>query len=523
MAKAGMSFGKITGALLLTLTVVSLSWGQMPDIPDKGFRPFGSYQLSDIDSVNLTNGNLVLHIPIVSYPQRGDVPPLSLSVRFNNPRWLEKFVYHGQEDWGGQIWAAVWGDDGMGLEIVRDNTYSLAGYVYNHYGINPGGSSQSLHVVDSMGAHHIVESTPTTDLTPYGPMESIDGTGLALQNGSIVIDGNGVRHKVFETDTDHPTTPGNDGNEERWSYAISTDNGFEESTEDTNGNKITPQFAPSPSQQIGNTGYGGLVLGWTDTMGRFIPAPMEVGPSATPCETVNFPGTNGGVAPIRFCYISSYTNGQPAFRSSFGLPNVADGNYHDNELYPKFPAISSITLPNGTSWQFQYNNYGFLTSITLPTGGTISYGWQVSPQCAGFLQAMRNQGGGNLYGGPASNPEVCEFIITSRTFNANDGSASQTWTYSGDTVGSSQVTVTDPLGNDTVHTFSGAFDNASYETKTQYFSGPQANNQLLKTIDRQYQNINPPAWPACVTDEATADGMPRLPALVPQSTTTTWA
>src|SRR5260370_30847350 len=115
MKKAGISVGTIIGAFLLALVVLPLGWGQFPDIPDKGFRPFGSYQLSDIDSVNLATGNLVLHIPIVSYPQRGNVPPLSLSVRYNNPRWAVRFQYGGVQQYtGADIWWARWGDDGAG-------------------------------------------------------------------------------------------------------------------------------------------------------------------------------------------------------------------------------------------------------------------------------------------------------------------------------------------------------------------------------------------------------------------------
>ena len=39
-------------------------------------------------------------------------------------------------------------------------------------------------------------------------------------------------------------------------------------------------------------------------------------------------------------------------------------------------AIQSIILPNGTSYQFQYEpDYGELTEIDLPTGGIIKYTW----------------------------------------------------------------------------------------------------------------------------------------------------
>jgi hypothetical protein len=32
-----------------------------------------------------------------------------------------------------------------------------------------------------------------------------------------------------------------------------------------------------------------------------------------------------------------------------------------------------VALPNGTSYQFQYNIYGEVARLVLPTGGTIEY------------------------------------------------------------------------------------------------------------------------------------------------------
>jgi RHS repeat-associated protein len=519
MAKAGMSVVKIAGAVLLILVAASLSWGQMPDIPDKGFRPFGSYQLSDIDAVNLTNGNLIVHIPIVSYPQRGDVPPLSLSVRFNNPRWSVKFQYNGQTNDGNDMWFAYWGDDGAGTEIVRDNTYSLAEYDYNLYNIDPNEPGAGvIHIVDSLGAHHAVEQTSGDPNQGFfrSPMESIDGTGLKVDPsgcvysgglcnaGAAVTDGNGVRHIMANINVaTHPVPPDLASDQERVAYEISTANGFAESTEDANGNKITAL----PGR------------GWTDTMGRFIPAPQEV----SSCETLNFPGANGGTAPIKFCYGSNGT----AIQSNFGLSSVFDGDYQGDNFSFVLPYIASITLANGTSWQFHYNNFGFISSITLPTGGTISYNWQVSPQCAGWLQMMRNRGGTPQWHGAS---ETCEFMVTSRTFNANDGSAPQTWSYAGDIPSNTSglVTVTDPEGNDIVHTFGGGFDNALYETKTQYFNGPQGNNQLVKTVDTEYPagyiyQFNQPNQLPCGSWDSMADGQARGPVINPISKTTTWA
>ncbi len=96
--------------------------------------------------------------------------------------------------------------------------------------------------------------------------------------------------------------------------------------------------------------------------------------------------------------------------------------------------ITSIVLPNGRSYSFQYENgsYGGITRIDLPTGGYVTYTW-----------------------GTFSDHERTHRYITSRTLNVNG--QSYTWNISRQctvlngfctTITS---TVTDPLGNVSVY------------------------------------------------------------------------
>ena len=57
--------------VVLTLLVSSAVAQYTPD-DMAGLRPYDSYHGSNIDSVNLGNGNLVLHIPLLSCPERGN-------------------------------------------------------------------------------------------------------------------------------------------------------------------------------------------------------------------------------------------------------------------------------------------------------------------------------------------------------------------------------------------------------------------------------------------------------------------
>src|SRR5688500_6026028 len=52
--------------------------------PARGFQPGASYALSDIETINTTNGNLMFNIPLVSLPKgRGEVGR-SISLTYNS-------------------------------------------------------------------------------------------------------------------------------------------------------------------------------------------------------------------------------------------------------------------------------------------------------------------------------------------------------------------------------------------------------------------------------------------------------
>jgi hypothetical protein len=57
-------------------------------IPDRGFHTAGSYALGNIETINTTNGNLMLNIPLASLPAgRGGNPGFQLTLRYNSKIW----------------------------------------------------------------------------------------------------------------------------------------------------------------------------------------------------------------------------------------------------------------------------------------------------------------------------------------------------------------------------------------------------------------------------------------------------
>jgi len=243
----------------------------------------------------------------------------------------------------------------------------------------------------------------------------------------------------------------------------------------------------------------------TDSLGKSIPLPPNITSTLTTgtsnCPVVNGtpaskyatwtpPGYNGAAATYTFCY-GDVTVNTPS--------GEVGGLYVQGGGPGSAPKLQSIVLPNGQSWQFEYvdsdgtnymgvpTNFGTLSQITLPTGGTISYTYQY---------------GGSSVCGTAGR------LVASRT--VTDESGAHTWTY---TYNSGNTVVTDPVGNDVVHTF--GYPTSSgycsyYETQTQYYQGSHASGTLLKTVNTAYSGAASANTPSSMVN------------LVPTSISTVW-
>lgn len=58
---------------------------------EQGLKPYGSYHGGDIDSISMVNGSLSVHIPLVSYPQRGGKLHVDYSIIYNTPSISAKY------------------------------------------------------------------------------------------------------------------------------------------------------------------------------------------------------------------------------------------------------------------------------------------------------------------------------------------------------------------------------------------------------------------------------------------------
>jgi RHS repeat-associated protein len=527
-------------ALFLTLFVglTDAAIAQTVTVPDptqeSGYKPFGSFAFGDFDSVNVMNLELDLHIPLVSYPQRGGKLKVGFELAYQPNLITFLPIRPSNENPSG---------DGYHPASEPASLYvrPLSGAWIPYPSDNFSYDSPSVTVVSPLdGSHNLSQSTLTstpglTNYTYYatdssGWMAHSNDTRCPASASISAVSRNGIINCGSANSMLSP------------SYAPVY-------MRDTNGNSIT------------YTGYGstlgsgpGII---TDSVGRSIPIPpfnanslvtynpanqSSPSPSWTSdnssCSGTNatasafvwgVPGYDGQTANYKFCFTldsgiellactdsSNFATGNAA--STVGCPNgpaaqparpgsaIAGSSQGEN--------LQSLVLPNDTSWAFEYDPvYGDLTSITTPLGGTVTYTW------ANFTV---QQGLCNEY------QQYLQFSrgVASRTVDANDGTGPHTWTYTQmvltpellySTVAgvSYAVKVTNPDQSYVVHYFSNLnsdFSNCAYfETSTKTYS---STGTLLQTQNRTYSSIQ-------ISDGTTAAGTPASMAWSPVLTNST--
>lgn len=464
--------------LLVGLSMIQTSYAQDNPIYEAGFKPYGSFEAGDIDSVNLLNGALNLNIPLVDYPQRGGALHLGFRIQYTNA--IYEWTYFSCQENGGPYCYDFVGP-GKLISITPDFTMQL------QYPTSGGGNP--LAVITPDGASHTV---------------------LDSSHNKFAYDGSAIETTATSDETSCPTTEwATDRTGVEYVRGCTTNTGpAYEYYEDPNGNRITSNL------DDGGIGYA---ESWSDTLGRTVNRPpVYDDPDYAP--TTNFtgctgtlttltayqwtiPAPNGQTNTYKICYATIYAQLPSSVCSPF--PDNCGGGGSG-------AAIQSIVLPNGTAWTFTYDSanpnnpnsvgYGDLIQVTFPTGGTISYTWQ------SFTPSQQCYTGSDGYSFSRE--------VATRAVNANDGTGTHTWTYTYQNqngtppnVPPSYTTVLDSLGNQSVHTFTdlGGTGCSFYETQAQYYQGT---NTLLQTVTTGY-----------ISTTGVVNGAPALANQI----TTTWA
>lgn len=343
-------------AIILVLIVsATVAFGQTTSstdgttLPGQAPGPAGSYGLTGLETVNLYNGNLDFHLPLVGVAGRGGAQTAFIMANVNT-HWTVEYTppdipngipysYDPNPDW----WAPLLPGYGPGVLQGRkgkqfntfltrltfttsDGTeYELRDQLYGGQP-KPAGTSRGTNFISADGsAMTFISDTAIAE----------GGSGFVVPSGYLLF-ADGTRYRI--------------------------DSGVVSWSRDRNGNKLTFQYDASRR-----------VTAITDSLNR------QVGVSYADMvsifyDQITFKGFGGAQRIIKVwhsslsgCLRAGYTT--QSYTQLFPGLQQGDGTL----IYNPNNKVSAVDLPDGRRYQLYYNSWGELARVVLPTGGAIEY------------------------------------------------------------------------------------------------------------------------------------------------------
>lgn len=385
-------FKMIIASAVIILPMVAFSQTQSSTNPTDSYTPAslatgapaGSYSISDIENINLFNGNLNITFPLMQIGGRGNAG-YTMSLPIEN-KWRIQDAYYPSGMFTGpppvEAWAhhyypsATWWTQGTGfgpgiMQSRRNSTFqgmcpATQGSIYGGGQIltqmtfsGPGGTEMSFYDRRTGGTPAVYPVNSGCNTTPD-----------AAYRGNVWVTGDGS-NVTFITDYNLTEYPGSNGT---GNGSPSGDMYFPNGTHyridvgkvsyinDRNGNKTSFTY-----------GASGHVSSITDSLNRSL---TNLDPTSSP-QIITSPGI-GGVARTIEIGRDSIQNvlqtGYTAKSVSELFPELG-ADVQNNTTPTNFTVFSYVKLPNGKQYNFKYNSYGDIARIELPTGGAIEYYW----------------------------------------------------------------------------------------------------------------------------------------------------
>src|SRR5262245_8123026 len=511
--KTRISFRRMAYCLLALVALASRASAQngaeSAFQPDRGTTTPGTYSITDIENISLTNGNLNLTVPLASLPPvAGGKLSWTVNAVYNSKMWDLRSDQYLSDFWhlnpysirivdrspnaGWTIGAAYrlklhTSDEEvatLGCQGALECAY--AAFRYKYFFVTPDGARHELRPLDAplFNGPYVwrigyYSQTPATSLTPMR-YYSFDGSYLYAV---INPPGSAVQWTVYMKDGTRVTQ---DGSGIQRIY-------------DTNGNSI---------KIYGTVDDGGVnVTHYVDELtGREIKVSRAPGSNVTQVQYQTAGGTwmtidvNWGTTTV------------------FGLAyNVGDRACVDFSFLHQatFPVVRSIILPQtepglpGRQFTFSYNsdttdsvNFQFRPGCgqSPVTVTSSSHGWgelsrMITPSGAQVDYSHSLDGNPNLTFGVHAAERIPRAGVTQKKIT-HDGGTIETWTYtSGETGGS----VTAPDGSSTIE-YCFPFDPA----KARLFAGSEGKGGLVYRSDRSGKIRVERQWAFLIFDGASA-------------------
>lgn len=422
--------------------------GYLTNSNTRGLSAENSFQIGDIDNINLATGTLNLSIPVFQRKGRGGKLDQQYFFSYSSKIWMLNPVpdpLDPQQD-SYLFW-------GFSPEIAPHNFLLLEGAVNQNFQSQRGSGTLNFNeqvwdCTDSVG--NAYEETADFQFEYKMP----DGAAYRMLN----------LHDDVSPNTGHRCTSLTAQN-----IGYAEAGGIElDSTTDTYKTELK-DGTRNNNDTIFDTNGNFIDTFGADTLGR----------------TVSFTDPNGLQGVLAWSFTDSNGGTQQATQQFSGgmnnstqFPSAACGTAAIHQSDPTAAMLggsTTVTMPDGRAYTLTFDpNFGEVTKITLPTGGYIRYAY-VTLQA--FDQAVFF----------ASNAQCgMDSRRVSARFVSPDGNSQheQEWQYSYSNANSVfTTTVTDPLGNVTVHTFDTL--RRTHETMTQYYDNA---GHLLRTVANTWAN-----------------------------------
>jgi RHS repeat-associated protein len=407
------------GSVLVATCLIATSALEAQDyLTAIGSPTFSTAIPVDNGDINIGNGNLQLAFPIASPTQRGGVLAPN-----------EQLVYDSR------IWQIVFNGSTYSWQPTNVPSFS-AGW---RFITAQSGSVMSVSTTSPCDVYPPRAAWNTTSFSYADPAGAIHEFNVFTERQYTTRQGNACY------DSTQPDTPSGNGLAIDGSgYHIYVTNYRAAVVYDRNGGQVYPKVEDANGNYFSKDANGNLI----DTQGN-TPVLVTASGSTTYYDVL---GVNG----VRNRY--TVTTAPVSVTTAFHQLAVA-------EWSGTLTAIQSISLPgNQGSYQFSYDPYGEVSSVTLPTGGIVSYGWSNyvdSYQNSNrWLNSLTKDGGTSSYT-PA--------IVTQCS--------------SGGTGCVEQVTVTTPAptANDTVYKL--ILNNGSWNSEIDQYSGSSASGRTLLHVN----------------------------------------
>ncbi len=464
----------VTASLfILPLTTLAQSQpNQINPANATGIQPYNMYG-GVRENINLMNGNVNLQVPLLTLPGRNGLD-LGVGLEYDSKIWVLHYEINEFTDWWwweseakvpGGAWrlsvpvlnatwrkitsspsqtTSCWMDFVITLSDGSKHSFDNRANCYKQIGSQwVSVPASNIPVTDSQDAAYLwLDTTDIYNVVVYLK----DGT--RVQFFTNLVDG---------------------GNESTVPYTK-----IANKIVDSDGNFINLQ-----SQYDGvGTGAGAQVIKIIDTVGREVDFVWTSGR----LTSITYKDSGGTPRTITLAYSGFTVN--PSFSKPLGNYVVGGGTWQ---------MLSTITLPNNLTYTFDYNNFGELSKITYPTGGSTSYTYSAYTH---WYEMWHTSGSSEADFRHVASRRICR---ESDGTCATEDVTTYTATVDSGKTNNEYVDVRDAEGNRTRHRF--AFRTPLSATK-KYFSPRElqrwvyeGESNLLRTVTTDYGELDSQSLP----------------------------